>query len=108
MSTQNGRLGVTMTSAGAWVQAAQIPATVNVSNVSICLVNQGGTDETVDLAFSLTTTPSNAEKVEHAVKIPANGGVYRLSCELASPGEYVMVKALTANVSVRVTAIHQV
>lgn len=108
MSTNNGRLGVTMSSAGAWLQVAQIPSTVSVANVSVTAVNQGITDEKLDLAFSMTTSPSNAEKVEHQATIPANGGRYNLACELASPGEYIMVKTLTANVSIRVTAIFQV
>ena len=108
MSGQNGRLGVTMTSAGTWVNAAQIPSNVNVANVSIRAVNQGGTNEKLDVAFSMTTSPTNAEKIEHQVELAANGGGYNLVCEFASPGEYIMVKALTANVSVRVTAIFQV
>ncbi len=108
MSAQNGRLGVTMTSAGTWVAAAQIPVSVNVANISIRAVNQGGTNDKLDVAISMTTTPTNAEKIEHQAELAANGGGYSLACELASPGEYIMVKALTANVSVRVTAIFQV
>ena len=96
----SGRLGISAPAANTNTTVYTAPAGM-VATLNISLTNRGTEDAVVDIALAATATPASAEFIEFGVKIPAKGVLERTAI-VAGAGERVVVRASTANVSVRV------
>lgn len=98
MST--GRLGVAALAANTDTTVYTVPAST-IASCNIAVVNRGSVDAVVNVAIATTGTPATSEYVEFGVTVPANGILERTAL-VAGTGERVVVRASTADVSVRV------
>ena len=67
------------------------------------LINPNSSAVTAKIWVSKTTTPTNSDLFEFAALLPANGGVFQASSELASKGDYVFINTSLAGVVYRLT-----
>lgn len=97
----SGRLGVAAPAADTNASVYTVPAT-KLASMAINICNRGTSVATVRLAIAATDTPAVSEYIEYDVELPANGGVLERTAIIAGAGERVVVRASTANCSVRV------
>ena len=97
---RSGRLGVAALAANTDTTVYTVPAGL-LASCNIAIVNRGSVDAVVNVAIATTGTPSTDEYVEFGVTIPANGILERTAL-VAEAGERVVVRATTADVTVRV------
>jgi hypothetical protein len=96
----SGKLGSATLAADTDTTVYTVPAST-VASVNVAVTNRGDVDALVNVAISPTGSPANADYIEFGVTIPAKGILERTAI-VAGAGERVVVRASTANCSVRV------
>ena len=102
----SGKLGSAALAANTDTTVYTVPAST-VATINVAIVNRGSADATVNVAIAPTGAPDNADYIEFGVSIPANGILERTAI-VAGAGERVVVRASTANCSVRVHGFEEV
>lgn len=77
-----------------------------VRTTSVNLVNYGTALATVKLYISTSTTPTDADRIEPTLSIPA-GGLYKLTGEVVGAGERIVITSSSALVNARVTGFEE-
>jgi hypothetical protein len=96
----SGKLGAVVPAANTDTTVYTVPAG-KVASINVTFVNRGAASAIVNLAIATSATPANADFIEFGVEIPLNGILERTGL-VASAGELVVVRASTADCSVRV------
>ena len=96
----SGKLGAVVPAANTDTTVYTVPVD-KVASINVTIVNRGNTSAIVNLAIAAGATPANADFIEFGVEIPLNGILERTGL-VASAGELVVVRASTADCSVRV------
>lgn len=78
-----------------------------VRTVSVTLVNKGAAAAIAKIYIATGTSPTDADRIEPDVTIPANG-LYKLSGEIVGAGERVILHASAAGVTARVSGFEEV
>jgi hypothetical protein len=77
-----------------------------VRTVSLNLVNLGTTSTTLKIYIGLNAAPTEADRIEPDVVIPA-GGLYKLSGEVVGAGERVILHVNTTTITARVSGFEE-
>lgn len=102
----SGKLGSAALAANTDTTVYTVPAST-VATINVAIVNRGSESATVNVAIAPAGTPANADYIEYGVTIPAKGVLERTAI-VAGAGEHVVVRASTANCSVRVHGFEEV
>lgn len=78
-----------------------------VATATVSLCNRGPSDVRVRLAVAAANAPTVAEYIEFDASLPA-GGVLERTGVVCGPGEKIVVRADTANVSARAHGFEEV
>lgn len=87
------------------VDTGTVP-TGKVRTVSINLVNYGTAPVTAKVYISTVTTPTDADRIEPDISIPA-GGLYKLTGEVVGAGERVVLFTDVAPVTARISGFEE-
>lgn len=74
--------------------------------VTITAVNFGTSDAVLKVYISTDASPTDGDRIEPDINIPA-GGMYKLSGEPVGPGERVVLRPSSANVTGRVSGFEE-
>lgn len=97
-----GKLGAAALAAATYTTVYTVPAN-KVATLNVAVVNRGASDAAVRVAITTeATTPLNADFIEFDVVVPGAGGILERTALVAGSGEKIMVRASTADVTVRV------
>jgi hypothetical protein len=102
----SGKLGSATLVADTDITVYTVPAST-VATINVAILNRGTDVAVVNVAIAPSDAPANADYVEFGVSIPANGILERTAI-VAGAGERVVVRASTANCSVRVHGFEEV
>lgn len=100
-----GRLGVAALAADTDTTVYTVPA-LTVATLNVLVVNRGTTPALVRVAISTVNPPTAQTYIEYDVEVPANGILERMAV-VASAAELVVVRANTANCTVRVNGFEE-
>lgn len=101
----SGTLGTAALAASTNTTVYTVPAGT-VASINISLVNRGSTEAAVRFSIG-ATTPTTDEYVEYDAIVPV-GGILERTAIVAGAGDNVVVRASTADCSVRVHGFEEV
>lgn len=102
----SGKLGTAALSANTNTIVYTVPAST-LATLNVSVVNRGSTDAVVNIAIAATSSPANSEYIEFGAIVEPNGILERTAI-VAGADEKVVVRASTANCSVRVHGFEEV
>lgn len=101
----SGTLGTAALAANTNTTVYTVPAGT-VASLNISLVNRGSAEATVRFSVG-SASPTNAQYLEYDAIVPA-GGILERTAIVAGAGDNVVVRASTADCSVRVHGFEEV
>jgi Fe-S cluster assembly scaffold protein SufB len=97
-----GKLGSAALAAATYTVVYTVPAN-KIATLNVAVVNRGGADAEVRVAITTeAATPAVADFIEFDAVVPGEGGILERTALVAGSGEKIMVRASTADVTVRV------
>ena len=103
----NSLLAKSVSVANTDVIAYTVPAGKQFANVSLVLVNTGGSPSSIEVAISEADVPVTADYIEKGTQLAANGGSLRRTNLIMSAGEKIIVKAGMGTVGIRIFGLEQ-
>lgn len=97
----SGKLGSAAPAADTDTTVYTVPS-ATVATVNVSVVNRGADAATVRVAITSAASPAAADWVEYDAPVPGAGGVLERTALVAGAGEKIIVRANTANCTVRV------
>lgn len=96
-----GKLGSAALPADEYITVYEVPEE-KAASLNILAVNRGEESALFYVAIGTTATPAADDFVEHGAPLPRHGGIFERTGIVASAGEKVIVRATTADVTVRI------
>lgn len=101
----SGKFYADVLAANTNIDTGAVP-TGKVRTVSVNLVNSGATAAIAKVYASTSTSPTDADRIEPDITIPA-GGLYKLTGETLGAGERVILFVDVATVTARISGFEE-